>query len=64
MSWDLTIIEGTSSVIWHYFARDIRELRKVYPDITNSTLKEMINVNYVFNPVMLKPKKNRNYDKN
>jgi RHS repeat-associated protein len=56
MGWDLTTIEGKRSVLRYYLARDIRELRKVYPDISNSTLKELINLNYAFNPIMLKPK--------
>ena len=56
MGWDLTTIEGKRSVLRHYLARDIRELRRVYPDISNSTLKEVISLNYAFNPIMIKPK--------
>ena len=38
-------------------ARDIRELRRVYPDIPNSKLKELIDLNKKMYPEMRKPAK-------
>ena len=38
-------------------ARDIRELRRVYPDIPNSKLKEWIDLNKKMYPEMRKPAK-------
>ena len=38
-------------------ARDIRELRRVYPEIPNSKLRELIDLNKAMYPEMKKPKK-------
>ena len=42
-------------------ARDIRELRRVYPNIPNSKLKELIDLNKKMYPEMRKPAKDSHH---